>query len=263
MSTPTKDHDACSQTDDKSSTFRFLSLPAEIRLKIYPLCANPLDRPFSEYKGLYLSCRQIYWEMDVECTKIWKTHLGDWIKDRDKPNTSFRDLRNPVIEFDFDKLFNPRGITHVCNNLNYFFPSVHLDTLTLKPQTIPTHDGSWYCGHIFITMGEMFMKNPLVNIKRFVVEFDKKDQFISLDEPWEGVIRFLEYEDSWVYECRRLTRTEELIPVSLIFKDGSLKKQMERPGIDMPKIRVNKRLDHEGGVVLNGQVPRGRPWGLS
>ncbi|CAE7185786.1 hypothetical protein CFE70_006352 [Pyrenophora teres f. teres 0-1] len=53
----------------------FLQLPSEIRLQVYSHMAIPFTTPFSAYRGLYLSCRQIRAEMDDECGKI----LGEYL----------------------------------------------------------------------------------------------------------------------------------------------------------------------------------------
>jgi hypothetical protein len=56
--------------DAQRSDTSFLNLPAELRVAIYTLNATS-DLTASEYKGLYLSYRQVKVEMDDECiTKV-------------------------------------------------------------------------------------------------------------------------------------------------------------------------------------------------
>lgn len=54
----------------------FLSLPAELRINVYRFI-SPIDMEFSylNFQGLYLSCKTIRHEMDVECSKHFKKEL--------------------------------------------------------------------------------------------------------------------------------------------------------------------------------------------
>jgi hypothetical protein len=54
----------------------FLNLPLELRFQIYGITADPSIAPFSEYQGLYLSCRQIKDEMDTELPRATNAHLA-------------------------------------------------------------------------------------------------------------------------------------------------------------------------------------------
>jgi hypothetical protein len=54
----------------------FLSLPAELRFQIYGIIAIPTT-PFSAYRGMYLSCRQVKSELDEEGTKAVKAYVAD------------------------------------------------------------------------------------------------------------------------------------------------------------------------------------------
>jgi hypothetical protein len=53
----------------------FFQLPAEIRVDIYGLMALPFEVPVSEYRGLYMSCRQVKMEMDYECSKVLEKYV--------------------------------------------------------------------------------------------------------------------------------------------------------------------------------------------
>lgn len=53
----------------------FLQLPGEIRLEVYKAMSPPLTAHMSEYKGFYLSCRQIKNEMDHEVLRSMKQYL--------------------------------------------------------------------------------------------------------------------------------------------------------------------------------------------
>jgi len=47
-----------------------LTLPAELRVEIYKLIGpTTIDFTYTKYSGLYLSCKTIHREMDVECAK--------------------------------------------------------------------------------------------------------------------------------------------------------------------------------------------------
>lgn len=52
-----------------------LSLPLELRYRLYGYIAVPDTEPFSSYLGLYLSCRQICVEMSIECRRLFSARL--------------------------------------------------------------------------------------------------------------------------------------------------------------------------------------------
>lgn len=54
---------------EAQSTFRFLDLPAELRIKVYNAINMNNAVPMSMFKGLYWSCRQVKDEMHYECTQ--------------------------------------------------------------------------------------------------------------------------------------------------------------------------------------------------
>jgi hypothetical protein len=58
------------------TTFGFLSLPFEMRINIYKYI-SPLNSDFSytNYQGLYLSCKAVQQEMDTECPKAFQATL--------------------------------------------------------------------------------------------------------------------------------------------------------------------------------------------
>ncbi|KAF2743544.1 hypothetical protein M011DRAFT_480686 [Sporormia fimetaria CBS 119925] len=55
----------------------FLSLPGELRIKIYEIIAVPTTTPHSAYHGLYLSCKQIWSEMEYHIPKILAKYLQE------------------------------------------------------------------------------------------------------------------------------------------------------------------------------------------
>lgn len=71
-------------------------LPAEIRNEIYGMIATPTDAPFSEYKGLYLSCRQIKQEMDYECSRVFEKHVTKVHQDYVTKNAAALAINNRI-----------------------------------------------------------------------------------------------------------------------------------------------------------------------
>jgi hypothetical protein len=55
--------------------FDFLGLPTELRFMVYREISDPLTACVSDYKGMYLSCRQLKAEMDQECPKPLARYL--------------------------------------------------------------------------------------------------------------------------------------------------------------------------------------------
>jgi hypothetical protein len=58
-----------------SNDMPFLDIPLEIRLHVYSYIAFPTSGPFSDYRGLYLSCQQIKAEINEEAPKICRSFL--------------------------------------------------------------------------------------------------------------------------------------------------------------------------------------------
>jgi hypothetical protein len=55
-----------------------LSLPAELRVEIYTLIGpTNLSFTYTEYKGLYLSCKIVHYEMDAECSKSFQGEIHE------------------------------------------------------------------------------------------------------------------------------------------------------------------------------------------
>jgi hypothetical protein len=65
------------------------TLPVEIRLRIYDEMTPPFDSRISDWRGLFLSCKQFHYEMKHELLRNMTKYLGhikkDWTKSYDVP----------------------------------------------------------------------------------------------------------------------------------------------------------------------------------
>jgi len=101
----------------------FLSLPSELRYQIYAIIALPDVTPFSKYRGLYLSCRQIKADLDSEWPKAFDAHLASISK------------RTPCIHLSASKSGPISARQHVRLTLD---PAIQLDASNLKNLFAPS-----------------------------------------------------------------------------------------------------------------------------
>ncbi|KAF2826974.1 hypothetical protein CC86DRAFT_406206 [Ophiobolus disseminans] len=64
-----------------------LDLPTELRFQVYSYISVPLEAPFANYHGLYLSCNQVKEDINSEGSRLFRTYLAS-VK-RQLKNASF------------------------------------------------------------------------------------------------------------------------------------------------------------------------------
>jgi hypothetical protein len=129
----------------------FFSLPAELRFRIYSYFAVPQSAPFSNYRGLYSSCRQIMGEIDEEGGRIFRKHVNslqiDWKAPRKYAYFGAIPVRRRYSTIQHLRLaLDPHAYhkTHWKNDEGFFaFIDLHLESLTLSLYAKSASTASW------------------------------------------------------------------------------------------------------------------------
>jgi hypothetical protein len=122
----------------------FLDLPPEMRFQVYAYIAIPDSAPFSDYHGMYLSCKQIRTEMNKECGRVLGSHLKaiqtSLIKMSITIPTTFLAMQHIHLTYDFPRPREPS------NTYPFFEPLSRLLDLRLASLTVTTAKGSrqWF-----------------------------------------------------------------------------------------------------------------------
>jgi hypothetical protein len=180
--------------------FVFLALPTELRFMVYHHVSDPVATCLSDYKGMYLSCRQIKAEMDQECPRPLSKYLE--MEGGPEPGQlnlqlvplprqpHFRDIRNLRITFELGDWLANVNLTPFAHYIwrphwvgtDDFFASnsprfLNLGSLApLKLESITfvvtfSADPSRYPGQIRETVEimcrEVIQTRALPNVKRF------------------------------------------------------------------------------------------------
>ncbi|PVH99289.1 hypothetical protein DM02DRAFT_729304 [Periconia macrospinosa] len=222
----------------------FLHLPTEIRLNIYGFCGNPLNYPFSQFEGLYLSCRQIHNEMDEECRKILQGQLAPVEAfDLSGTNLSFKDLRNPVVNIYLIKEEGEQAALDFNDNLLdesvefiESLPPLHLESVTIKYHGVPFSKLTYFCVEVMHGLDCALQTNPLLSIKKIIIGFDQTEN-IRLDYFFDETVRLVEYKDGCVFEWLPRYRAH-LDPVMVVLKGAFLSKRVEKE----QRVTICKRL---------------------
>jgi hypothetical protein len=129
----------------------FFSLPIELRFHIYSLFAIPQFAPFSDYRGLYRSCRQIMGEIDEEGGRIFRNHVNslqiDWKAPRKYAYFGAISVRCRYSTIQHLRLALDPHAYHKARQKNdegfFAFIDLHLESLTLFLYEKSASTASW------------------------------------------------------------------------------------------------------------------------